>query len=77
MGDKKNPFGYLIAGLLAAAAVAASVIGLSRLIPRMMAERMKKMREEGIEPPECCQGMMEECCEEPKAGKTSRKKRKK
>ena len=62
MGDKKSPFGYLIEGLLGAAATAVSVVGLSRLMPRMMAN---------------CKGMMEKCCGGPEAGKTSGKKRKK
>jgi hypothetical protein len=67
MGDNKNPFGYLIVGLLGAIAGAASMIRLSKLVPNMMVNCMKKMREEGIEPPECCQEMM----------KTSGKKQKK
>jgi hypothetical protein len=67
MGDKKGPLGYLIVGLLGAAAGAASIIGFSKMIPQMMADCMKKMKEEGMEPPECCKGMT----------KTSTKKRKK
>ena len=67
MGDKKSPFGYLIAALLGAVAGATFVAGFFRFIPRMMDECMKKMKKEGIEPPECCQEMM----------KTGGKKRKK
>jgi hypothetical protein len=60
MGNKK---GYLFAGLLGALAGAASILGLSKLIPKMMEK--------------CCGGMKGKCCEGPKAGKTGGKKRKK
>jgi len=46
MGDKKSPFGYLIAGLLGAAATAVSVVGLSKLMPKMM-EKCCKSPEAG------------------------------
>lgn len=72
MNDKKSPVGYLIAGVIGALVGAISMVGLARLIPEMMANCMKKMKDEGIEPPECCKEMMG-----PKAGKTSGKKRKK
>ncbi len=69
MDDKRNPIIYLIAGLLGAAALAASVVSLSRLMPKMMEGCMEKMKEEGVEPPECCG--------KPESLKTTRKKRKK
>ena len=38
MKDKKNPFGYLLAGLVGAAAGAVAMLGFSRQIPKMMAK---------------------------------------
>jgi hypothetical protein len=67
MDNKKSVFGYIFAGILGAIAGAVSMIGLGKMIPNMMVNCMKKMREEGIEPPECCKEMM----------KTSGKKQKK
>ena len=58
MNDKKSPLGYLAAGIIGAAIGAASVLKLANLIPQMMTNCMKKMKEEGIEPPECCKEMM-------------------
>jgi hypothetical protein len=65
MGDKKSPFGYLLAGLLGAIAGAASILGLSKMMPKMMEK--------------CCGGMKgSKCCGGGhEAGKTSGKKRKK
>jgi len=42
LGDKKSPFGYLIAGLLGAAAAAGSILGLSKLMPKMMEKCCKR-----------------------------------
>jgi len=63
MNDKKSPVGYLIAGLLGAAAGAAAMLGFSKQIPKMMEK--------------CCEGMKDKCCGGPEAGKTSGKKRNK
>jgi len=65
MGDKKSPFGYLLAGLLGAIAGAASILSLSKLLPKMMEK--------------CCGGMKgSKCCGGPEGGKTTGgKKRKK
>lgn len=77
MADKRNSLGYLLAALVGAAAGIASVIGFFGIMPRMMANCMKKMKEEGVEPPECCKEMMKDCCTEPGTEKKSAKKRKK
>jgi len=61
MGNKK---GYLLAGLLGALAGAASILGLSKIMPKMMEK--------------CCGGMKDKCCGGHEGGgKTSGKKRKK
>ena len=58
MSDRKSPLGYIAAALIGAAIGVASVLKLANLIPQMMTNCMKKMQEEGIEPPECCKEMM-------------------
>ncbi len=77
MGNKKNPIGYIFAGLLGAIAGAVSMVGLGRLIPNMMVNCMKKMREEGMEMPECCMEMMGKPTAEPKHVRTRSRKHKK
>lgn len=76
MSNKQNPIGYIFAGLIGALAGAVSMIGLGKMIPNMMVNCMKKMREEGGEMPECCKDMMNKPSAEPKARKTSSRKRK-
>ena len=63
MSEKKSPIRYLIAALVGVAAVAGSIVGLSKLLP--------KMKEE------CCKGMGEECCGGHGAVKPGDKKHKK
>lgn len=60
MSGKKGPLRFLITGLLGAAAVAGSVVGLSRLMP--------KIKEK------CCEKMGPECCGGHEVKKTSVKK---
>jgi len=60
MADKKSPLGYLVAGLVGATAGAASILGLSKLMPKIMEK--------------CCKGKC--CCgtEAGKTGGKKRKK---
>jgi len=61
MGNKK---GFLLAGLLGTIAGAASILGLSKLLPKMMEK--------------CCGGMKgSKCCGGPETGKTSGGKKQK
>ena len=77
MADKRQTLGYLVAALIGAAAGITAAVSFFGMMPKMMAGCMKKMKEEGIEPPECCKEMMKGCCTEPETEKKSRKKRKK
>jgi hypothetical protein len=76
MGDRISPFGYLLVGFLGVIIGAASMVGLSRLIPNMMVDFMKKMMGGG-EPPEFCKKMMEKCSCGDEPAKPRAKKRKK
>ncbi|MBU1027179.1 MAG: hypothetical protein KKA31_05550 [Candidatus Margulisbacteria bacterium] len=67
---------YIIISLIGIILASLAVLFSSKAFPKMMAKCMEKMKEKGLEPPECCKEVMEECCEPPPKPKKAKKKKK-